>query len=640
MSERDVPGRPTAEFVQALYRMKVAEGAEARLRSISQTMRVLTRHEHNVSIPRQYKSVTKEIKTPFVRDTWHRVTAALTDTAPQRHVEPMDKDKASRAAANIAERWVEGADERMNKSLGEDVFYESPKSLVRDGESVLKVVHVPDAWANFPDRKMGEEPQDYLTRAEKHQKSYGQPFPFAWRVPDRLQYVFGDGEFGDEWYIEYGEYSLPYLASRYGMVANREYGRDRLVDPAHMLGGRPAPEGMLSAQAGYSVKIEYMNAESWHVVIDGEDAPGFPKDNPYGCLNAFRAKSPDSESILYSLMWLVPRLDELLTMKLNWTYIGSYPTPVITRDANYQETMEVIDPGATEPTKAVWRPGKQMELQKGEALGFLAPPPIGDDLNQMVGVMRQMIEIAGLPSVLRGDAASGEAGYLYNQRAAAALLTIKRLAKAEQRQFEQSAEFRWKQIAHLVKGPVYVQGASEQGRAWLGLTDEGSVSSSTAPVDMLGPISYAFKPVLPTDSQALAMIAVQLTNPAHPLITDNTAREKWLQIEDPEGEEDRIWVQKAINEDPTLRQLVIDTALRESGMMAPPPPPAPPPMILGPDGMPLAPSGMNGQMAGGLPSVPGLTMPMQPPPGQAPSVGTQGGRAAGTFPGQPGGQGQ
>lgn len=627
---------PDAEYVYALYTLKKAEGPELRLDALARKMRLLTEMQHELNIPEAYKAITKEVRTPFVRDTWHRTTAALNQKPFVVHIEPRDGRQDSERAANLGERWDTAVREALDKEIGEDTAIESSKALIRDGESVLKVVHRPDAWANFPKRE-GDDTESYSNKVERYKKG-GAPIPIAWRVVDRLSMKFQDGEFGDEWAIEYGEYPRPYLGRRYGMIEDQD---KLLTDPKYVLGGKPRPEGYLQTAMGRALKMEYWDAEWWHVVIDGRDAPGFPKPNPYAPrIPYFRAKGPDSESLLYSLLFLVPALDELLTMKLNWSYLGAYPNPIIRQLPNSIAALSPTGDAGETPSLS-WRPGKALTLPPGWDMDFLSPPPIGKDLNDLVGILHQLIDIAGIPSVFRGMGGADQAGYAINQLMSAASLAFKVSGEALSRQFARAFEFMHWMVSYLIDQPVYVlAGANkdQSGRQWLALKPDGNVTSTEAPVDAIGPVEVEFKPTLPTDEQARAMIALQLTQAAKPLLSRKRALEKYLQEEDPEGVLDEIAVETAL-ESPPLSNLVTEHALQDAGLA-----PRPTPQLLGPNGQPLAPSGapggppasppgVPGPAGAGLPAVPGVTMPLQPPVPQGPPVQAS---APGRFPGQPG----
>lgn len=638
--------RPTASYVLGLYRARLTEGDEARMRSIAGVFRALTRMDHKVSIPRQYRGITKAMKTPFVRDAWHRITSALTDERPVPHFEPLSPSKEDRNAANLGERWIAAAVERMTKELKEDVVYEAPRALVRDGESVIKVVHKPDAWANFPERLKADSADDYNDKADRYKMRA--PFPIAWRVVDRFSMVFGDGEFGDSWALEFAEYPKPYLCREYGMVQHDE---GRVVRPEHALGGAPMPEGYVQSSSGQTQKLEYWTADWWHVVIDGSDAPGFPKPNPFSPkLPYVRAKADsDSESPLYSLMFIAPGLDQALTMKMNWGYLGAFPNPI---------TETVVTPGGgdlplgedNDNTTLVWRPGKAIDLPAGKRMSFLVPPPIGKDLDDLIHIYRELIDVAGIPAIMRS--VGGQSGYDTNQKYAAALSLYRRLAKASARQIEEACELVTWIVERRIKQTVYVLAEGEEttdsGKKWLGLGPaDTDITSTVTSVDRLGPLTWTFKPQLPTDKQATTMIAIQGTNAQNQLFSRRWALEELLNVEDPEAMADEIAVEQALDNDPMLKKVWTERALKDAGML--PTPPAPSGLVdpmgnpLPPSGAPPAPGGMPmppgvpGQV-GGMPSVPGLNMPFAPPPPQGaggpPAVSVNGG-----FPGMPSNQG-
>lgn len=621
------PPPPDAEYVTGLWRHKEQEADEAKVRRLAAEMRTLTEMEHQVRIPQQYRATAKEVRTPFTRDTWLRVTAALTHNDPVAHCEPRDETGDAKRAANLAERWEEATRLQMDDDLGENVPYESAKALVRDTESVIKVVHKPDAWAHFPRREKGEDGEAYLRREEGFRKGAG--LPLAWRVVDRLTTVFGDEEWGDGWVIEHGEYPKAYLGRRYEMVRDEE---GRLRDPRRLLGGKPRAEGEPTGQAGSSRKMEYFDADWWHVVIDGEDAPGFPKPNPYAPhLPYFRAKVLDP--VLISLRFLVPAMDELLTMKMNWAYLGAYPNPVLKPVPNTQQVPMEPEGADGQALKWNWIPGKALQVPYGYEAGFLSPPPVGQDLNELVVILRSLIDIAGVPSLFRGTAMSDQSGYLANQMIAAASLTFKILGKLLERQLSQAAMFKWHVVRTRIKRPVPVLAMArgeDNPKAWLSLQPKGATGATTAGIDRLARITYAVKPVLPTDEQARAMIGNQAY--AAGLLSKETVLERYYMLEDPQGEVDRQHVERALESEP-LVGIETRRALEEAGI-AEPQQPNPASQLVGPNGAPLLPR-PPGQMAGGLPAIPGLTQPMLPAPPER--VGGVGGRAAGSFPGRPGG---
>lgn len=655
MANNTAPAPPTAAEVLSLFNTKQNDGQEARLRSLAQAFRLLTRMEHEVNIPDTYRAITREVRTPYVRDAWLRTSAALTQNPWQAHFDPKSSADASKRGSGVAERWVMAGTAAMNRDVKIDVPYEACQAMVRDCESVIKIVHRPDAWATFPVREAGEDPDAYVTKADTYKK--GSPFPFAWRCLDRLSYLPGDGEFGDEWCIEYGEYPRPYLAQRYGMRPNddgrlvgagyQEEGRTADVTPETTIGGKGFAQGYYAGTAGMSVKLEYFDAWHWCVVVDGSYAPGFPKPNPYAPrLPYCRAKPSDEpEAVLYSLLFLCPRLDELLTMWLNWAYLGSYPNPLLQDLPNSTAVPSgLMPPLGTEnaPSRFEWTPGRLIEVPTGKSFGFQMPPPVGSDIKELAQVFRSLIDIAGIPSILRGSNLAGDSGYLANQMISAAAMLYKRLQTARERQLEECIEFILAYVP-LIKQTVYVlgQGSGEEaGRAYLGLRKTGGVTENLAAVEGLGPVRVDAPPDMSVMRQANAMIAKQLTSGPvdQRLMSRRYAIETILGVEDPDSLLDEMWVEDQMANNPAVNGPIVADAVRRSGLQQQPPPG--PGAMPGPGGpSPMVP-GLPGQVTGGLPVLPGLGMPMQPtPPGAPPPTNggppMPGGRPAGMYPGQP-----
>jgi hypothetical protein len=653
-NQPDIPP-PDAGFVVGLWRHRLQLGDEQELRSKIWDFRTLTQLLHIVQIPPQYQAIAQVIRAPFVRDTWLRVTAALTQNEPVPHAEGRDDTSDSRRAAEIAQRWVRAAMSQMQRPDNTDpIVYGAMKALIRDSESVIKVVHRPDAYADFPKRMDDEGAEKYLARTQSWKKTKRRSpssksivLPFAWRVVDRLQMIFGEGEFGDTWCLEYGEYPKSHLALLYGMTPTTDGG---LIPPEYFFGGSPKPEGYQSSPSGLARKWEYWDAQWWCVVVDGYIAPGWPKPNPYAPhLPYFRAKI--EEHPLEPLRYLAPGLDALLTMKMNWAYLSAYPNPVIQTIPNANVPNLDLPVGESdEPGQVTWVPGKIIEMPNGKQISFLSPPPVGQDLNQMTEILQGLIEVAGIPTIMRGSAGSDFSGYLANQMLAAANLTYKVLATVGARQLERVGKFLWWLVENRIHDTVYVleeAGDVEAGNAkkWLGLRPTGKVSATEAPIDMLADLNVTFRPMLPTDEQARTMVALQGMNGG--LFSQRYALEKIVQVDDPDQIMDDQWVEETLKTDPTLHEKTVTEALQRAGLG----PPTQVPQLLGPNGQPLAPSGGGqqtptgyppGTAAGGMPAVPGVNQPMTPqapirPRKPAPGQGGPGGRPPGTFPGQPGG---
>lgn len=635
---------PTPGDIWAMYTVRKADGLEVKLRNLAENFRILTRMDQVINIPDAYKATTREVRTPFVRDAWLRITASLTHNDWLLHVEPKTDSDRDKRGTGVAERWTKAACTGMSKDIDEDVDFEACKAMVRDGESVIKTVHRPDAWADFPQRT-DEDPEKYLEKAAAYKK--GAPLPFAWRTIDRLSVIPGDGEWGDDYFIEYQEYPRPFLAGRYQMTPN-QYGylvrpenKDSKVTPGDTLGGYPQPEGHLHSSTGRAVKIEYWDQKWYCVLIDGVFAPGFPKVNPYAPRMPYSRARPDVEvePVLYSLLFLVPRLDEVLTMWINWAHLGAFPIPILQDVPNSNSLPSGLAPPTGDDSSSAnftFRPGKYTEVPRGKQFSFLTPPPVGQDIKELGLLLRSLIDIAGIPSIFRGLNVSGDSGYLANQMLGAVEMQYKRLARARARQLEKSIEFIYYLIPKRIKTTVFVQGAGSEGKEWLGLRPTGTPNATTASIDRLGAIEVEVRPDMAVMQQARAMIARQLTegDAGQRLDSRRHAMEHWLGYEDPDRIIDEIWVEEVMNTDPTVNKLVVDNAIRIAELPVPQEQPALPAAtgLVGPDGQPIG--GVPGAVAGGLPVAPGMGMPFQPTPPAAVGAGV-GGRPEGAYPGQP-----
>ncbi len=647
---------PTAGDVYALWSYRLSQYDELGLRAYIEEVRALFDMKQAVRIPREYRATTKEIRTPFLRDASLRIAASLTKDRPIPDAIPADESVSAEKAASITGKFIEACWEQMDKDRDNeaDAIYMSSRYLVRDSESVLKVVDRANAWANFPTREADEAPEKFLKRRER--AKMGKPIPFASRLVDRLNMVFGDGEYGTEWGIEYGIYPAPMIAGQYGMAAID--GDPDYILPQFKIGGKPVPMGYPVGQSlggGQTLKLEYWDKDWWVVTINGKMAPDFPKKNPYApSIPYFRAVG---EPVLYSLRYLVPAIDALLTMQQNWAYLAAFPVPKLKPLPNNQQNP-ALDLPTGDPSEApvgfTWKPGFAMAPPPGYDLEFMSPPPAGADIEKLVTILRDLVDVAGIPSIFRGIGGARQAGYAVNQLMAAASLAYRQLGRALQRQFEKASEFMLDVIEDMDE-TVYVRAYGNEGqRVFLGVKGSGDTTENIASLEDIAGVEFEFKPVMPTDEQAMEMIAIQAVNAPKQLMSKETALRDYFQVADPQAELDRIVVENTMDTDPTLHMLVVSNALKKAKINPPEPPQ--PPGLVGPNGQPLPPSAPPG---GGPPpmtppGVPGVPQPMVPggtaplapvggagaPPATnrpAGSLPHGGGRAAGSFPGRPSG---
>jgi hypothetical protein len=256
----------------------------------------------------------------------------------------------------------------------------------------------------------------------------------------------------------------------------------------------------------------------------------------------------------------------------------------------------------------------------------------------MIAELRDLIDIAGIPSVMRGVGGARQPGYSINQLMAAAQVSFQQLGESLERQDESISRFLRHCVGYTIEDEVYALGDGGDVKKWVALSGKkgARLTESIAPVTELGPPKTMFRPVLPTDEQAEAMIGMQLVNSPIPLASQEYAMEHYLHIQDPVAMVDQIEVDKAMR-DPQLQADMMAEARREVGL----------PVGLSHGSKPMdsgvgSPSGImqpNDAANAGQPTIPGLTQLIGSGQAVTPEgvPGAPGGRPAGAYPGQPGG---
>lgn len=627
---------PTANEIMGLWTYKLSDYQELGLRNYIYDVRPMVDMRHQVYIPKEYKDITGETRTPFMRDAMVRVASSMVRDTPMFHVPPIDESQDAQEAADIVSRWLMNAWDFMQKeNRGENLFYKSSRSLTRDSESVIKVVDRTKAWANFPPRGKEESASEYNKRIDTSKKAAGIIMPFAATEVDRARMVFENGEFGDRWAMEFGTYPAPEIIADYG-EATRPLTEEDYILPKFKLGGQPVMMGwnpsVVSTGPNSTLKLEYMDEKWWAVIINGQMAPGWPKPNPYApFIPWIRATA---EPVLYSLRYYQPRLDSLLTGKSAWAYLSMYPI-ISYEPVNSNQTPTVLDMpvgnSAQAPVGNTFKPGKISTPPPGYKLMFQTPPSTGAAVDQLIQIYRDLIDIAGIPSIFRGVGGARQAGYAINQLMAAANVQYKNMGTSLSYQFERASELILYMIATAVPealDPIWA--------GTVGIKRHGKVQVNIAPLDLVGPVNCTFKPTIPSDEQATQMIGLQALS-SHSISHETFLRD-YMNFEDPQAEIDKILVETEMATNPELHELIVQEAFRKAGIPRPTPPGAPPgaPGALpGPPGTPPGNPGTNGQAAAGLPAIMQMVRPNQPAPPAGPGPQIPGGRPAGAYPGRP-----
>ena len=461
MPESDAQRPPPGEtYLRELEEQLLAEFGERNARI--ERLRRLRHMETPVDIPPAYRSSAREVRTPLAREQLKRVIGSLTANRPLVHVPPAEPTEAARSSADRRARWTNAALRRMDSEAARDVFGMLIDAMVADGAGVLKLLYAPDRWAGYPRRSAdADEPAEtFLQRAERFKKSAR--FPLAWRDVDVTTFYPLEGEDGLEACLEIAERPRHLVQRRYGLIVDRRSGR---LVPAG--GDAPTadestaqPDRPTTAARGTARVVEYWDDEYFAYVVDGHlvrrgrhGYGAIPYVHAYGDQTPSRDPAKAGVSMLASMEFLIPLLDQLLTMKQNVLFLYAYPTPQITNFSPVDSSLG----NDGRPRALDFHPGEIVPLYQGEDLSFLQWQGTPPDLDELIAQTRAMIDQAGAPSVLFGIPPDGNAsGYLLNQLINTARVSFQQISRHAEQALEQIVRLMWRLVEARIGETVYV----------------------------------------------------------------------------------------------------------------------------------------------------------------------------------------
>ena len=556
MPETEAQRPPPGEtYLRELEEQLLAEFGERNARI--ERLRRLRHMETPVDIPPAYRSSAREVRTPLAREQLKRVIGSLTANRPLVHVPPAEPTEAARTSADRRARWTNAALRRMDSEAARDVFGMLIDAMVADGAGVLKLLYAPDRWAGYPRRSAhGEESaEDFLLRSERFKKSAR--FPLAWRDVDVTTFYPLEGEDGLEACLEIAERPRHLVQRRYGLIVDRRSGR--LVPAGGDAQADPGPVGAPLVGARPTARVvEYWDDEYFAYLVDGHlvrrgrhGYGAIPYVHAYGDQTPSRDPAKAGVSMLASMEYLIPLLDQLLTMKQNALFLYAYPTPKIT---NYSP----IDPSLSNdgrPRALDFQPGQILPLYSGEDLTFLQWQGTPPDLDELIAQTRAMIDQAGAPSVLFGIPPDGNtSGYLLNQLINTARVSFQQIARHAEQALERVVQLMWRLVESRIGEPVFVfEAEDEQG--WIGLGPQD--------IDGYHAVRVRLDPLGPADDVAQGTLAANLVSAR--LASRRWAMREKLGIEDAEAVEDEILLDELIDA-PEVRAAIVREALGQAGL--------------------------------------------------------------------------
>ncbi len=562
MPESDAQRPPPSEtYLRELEEQLLAEFGERNARI--ERLRRLRHMETPVDIPPAYRSSAREVRTPLAREQLKRVIGSLTANRPLVHVPPAEPTEAARSSADRRARWTNAALRRMDSEAARDVFGMLIDAMVADGAGVLKLLYAPDRWAGYPRRSAdADEPAEtFLQRAERFKKSAR--FPLAWRDVDVTTFYPLEGEDGLEACLEIAERPRHLVQRRYGLIVDRRSGRlvpaggdDPTADESTAQPDRPT-----TAARGTARVVEYWDDEYFAYVVDGHlvrrgrhGYGAIPYVHAYGDQTPSRDPAKAGVSMLASMEFLIPLLDQLLTMKQNALFLYAYPTPKITNFSPVDSSLG----NDGRPRALDFHPGEIVPLYQGEDLSFLQWQGTPPDLDELIAQTRAMIDQAGAPSVLFGIPPDGNAsGYLLNQLINTARVSFQQISRHAEQALEQIVRLMWRLVEARIGETVYVFEADG---------DEGWIGLGPRDIDGYHAVRVRLDPLGPADDVAQGSLAASLVSAR--LASRRWAMREKLGIEDAEAVEDEILLDELIDA-PEVRAAIVREALGEAGLERP-----------------------------------------------------------------------
>ena len=556
MPDSDTRRPPPGEaYLRELEEQLLAEFGERNARI--ERLRRLRHMETPVDIPPAYRSSAREVRTPLAREQLKRVIGSLTANRPLVHVPPAEPTEAARDGADLRARWTNAALRRMDSEAARDVFGMLVDAMVADGAGVLKLLYAPDRWAGYPRRSAhsDQSADAFLQRAERFKKSAR--FPLAWRDVDVTTFYPLEGEDGLEACLEIAERPRHLVQRRYGLITDKRSGR--LVPPGGDAQSESGPVGAPLVGARPTARVvEYWDDEYFAYLVDGHlvrrgrhGYGAIPYVHAYGDQTPSRDPAKAGVSMLASMEYLVPLLDQLLTMKQNALFLYAYPTPKITN-------FSPIDPSLNNdgrPRALDFQPGQILPLYAGEDLTFLQWQGTPPDLDELIAQTRAMIDQAGAPSVLFGVPPEGNAsGYLLNQLINTARVSFQQVARHAEQALERVVQLMWRLVETRIGETVFVFEAKDD-HGWIGLGPQD--------IDGYHAVRVRLDPLGPADDVAQGTLAASLVGAR--LASRRWAMREKLGIEDAETVEDEI-LQDELIDAPEVRSAIVREALAQAGL--------------------------------------------------------------------------
>ena len=471
-----------------------------------------------------------------------RIVGLLTTDPMRLEVPPSGNSDANLRQSSKMERWTKAALDELERQADEDVRERMVEGMVVDGCCAARMLYAPGIWSGMPKRKDFDG-----TDAEynKHIEEWkiGRPLPIVWTWLDpRCVYPIWS-EAGLECVLEKDTRKL-------ASIDKTKFNKWKDAKPEIWEFDKHSTPGEIEF-------IQYWTRDSLTYAVDGEvvhHAKHQYNRPPYIYAFGQTISTKDSQkrgrSMLFNLRGILPYRDRLLSQQGTAIRMWCWPTPVFKQGTL---NMPAVDAQTGKPTPLRTievEPGKTISLYSDEEISFLTWVGNGPEIDKMVSRISQMIEDAGMSSVMLGNGGD-MSGYGINQTIAASRVKYKPIVKHAERAIEEQIRTLWDIIEYQVKQPLslYVGSSGRKGE-WLTL----------GPDDLKGyrQVKVTLQPIIPTDSYSRSSMAINEMQAG--LRTRRSAMEV-IGIEQPDEMEQNLMVE-AYKARPEVAEFITQEALK------------------------------------------------------------------------------
>ena len=513
--------------------------------SIIEEMRSLRYMETDPDVPIAMEA--EQVRTPIAHQIVERMVGTLTADPMTMEVPPADETEDALERSSRVEKFLSAAVDQLEKQGDEDTIERFIESLIADGHGCMRMLHAPQLWRGFPKRaKDSENEADYNKRAEGWKK--GRPLPIAWNWVDPLTAYPLFGEFGLEALLETADrdiLSLEQRESKWNVL------RPDLHELSRVRRGNAG--GVVKFQQLWT-RDELVYAVEGEIVHRQKNPYGRP---PYAYSFGFATSSREPEKMGLSALWpirrLVPQLDRLLSQKATAVRMWCWPTVIIKQNPIAQQHL--LGDVTGNPTVRTFEiaPGAVINLYADEDISFLTWQGNGPDADELIQLVMQFVERAGLSDSMYGQNAGGDSGYAINQLIGAARMRFKPIVTHAERAIEQQLCTLLDIAEYRVKQPLHVFASGKDG---------GWVSVSPDDLDGYRMVRVNLNPIMPTDAYARSSKVINEVGAR--LKSRRTGMEE-IGVEQPDEEENRILVE-AWKDLPEVRQWLAAEAIKRAGL--------------------------------------------------------------------------